>query len=512
MLFHSTTFGVFFVAVFCVFWLLHRRRLPRVLFLLAASYVFYMGWSAKFALLIVFQTVSDYYLGLLLHRLQNERLRTVLLWASVIVNLGILGVFKYYNFFVDSAAQGCAALGLHVSLPALNLLLPVGISFYTFHTLSYTLDVYRRRIEPARNLWEFALAVAFFPQLVAGPITRASQFLPQLEHTPELTLDKLRSGLLLIFRGLFKKILIADVLAETLVDRAYADPALASGRHLLLATYGYAFQIYGDFSGYTDIALGAARCLGYELPVNFDLPYRATSIRDFWRRWHISLSTFLRDYLYIPLGGNRGGTLRTCCNLMITLVLAGLWHGAAWNFVLFGVYHGCLLCGEMLWRGRQRPLTPDPSPLSTGARGESKLRLAPPPPQTEFEEVRSQTGVWERGGQGLRRVGQVLLTFHVLCIGLVIFRAQSVADIGLIFQRIVTWADAPVSGVFMQERGLWVLVLAAALHYVPQSWSASAFAWLESRHPVLQGGLAVGALGALAVCFSAQHPFVYFQF
>ena len=481
MSFHSAYFGLFFIVVFTVFWLIHQWRSPRVLFLLGASYLFYLTSEleapgmAKYALLIVFQTVSDYFVALALARLEKPGIRRLLLWVSVIVNLGILAIFKYYNFFASTVDDVCSLRGGTSPLPRLNLLLPVGISFYTFHTLSYTLDVYYRRIAPARNLWEFALAVVFFPQLVAGPIVRAAQFLPQLEQTPRFDLDRIRSGLLLLFTGLFKKLLIADFLADNLVDDAFKHPELASGWHLLLATYAYAFQIYCDFSGYSDMAMGAARMLGYELPINFNLPYRAGDLRDFWRRWHISLSTFLRDYLYIPLGGSKGSRWFTARNLLITMLLGGLWHGAAWNFVLWGFYHGLLLAVIHFWTAR-RPEPERPAPAM-------RWRLAL----------------------------QVFVTFHLVCLGWIFFRAQHFADIGIVLGRIFTLARS-TGDVFPHERGLWVLLLAALLHYVPVNWFAAIRRWIEERSPALQGAMTAAALGVLGVVVAAQHPFIYFQF
>ncbi len=484
MLFHSTLFGVFFVSVFAGFWLLHRWRTARVLLLLSASYLFYMGWSAPFALLIVFQTAFDYVVALWLTRVDDARRRKLLIASSVVVNLGILAIFKYYDFFAESLVEFLGWLGLSAPLPVLNLVLPVGISFYTFHTLSYTLDVYYRRIEPARNLFEFALAVVFFPQRVAGPIVRAAQFLPQLDVTPRYRVEQVRSGLLQFFCGLFKKVVIADVLARTLVDSAFAHPDEASGFHLLLAIYAYAFQIYGDFSGYTDMALGAARMLGFELPVNFNLPYRARDLRDFWRRWHISLSTFLRDYLYVPLGGNRGGRWLTSRNLLITMLLGGLWHGAAWTFVLWGLFHGLLLVFEH--RRSQR----------NAAEGAVQTTWPPPGP--------SLPGL-------LAPVLRIILTFHLVCLGWVLFRAQSLRDVGVILARLFTWA--PAEGfVFPQERGVWVLLLAFALHYAPRERLSRAGEWLLERSPIVQGAMAACALGAAGLFVSSSHPFIYFQF
>jgi D-alanyl-lipoteichoic acid acyltransferase DltB (MBOAT superfamily) len=476
MNFHTPAFAAFFLIVFTVFWAIHRWRVPRVLLLLGASYLFYMmGPKREYALLIVFQSVTDYYLAHLLVRLRNKRTRKLLVATSVVVNLGILAVFKYYDFFAESISALAENLGLPISVHTLNLVLPVGISFYTFHTLSYTLDVYYGKIPPARNLSEFALAVVFFPQLVAGPIVRAAQFLPQMENRPRFELEKVQSGLLLLFVGLFKKVLLADGLAELLVDPAFAQPGLASGPHLLLAVYGYAFQIYLDFSGYSDMAMGLARMLGYELPINFNLPYRATDMRDFWRRWHISLSTFLRDYLYIPLGGSKGGRWLTCRNLMLTMLLGGLWHGAAWTFVLWGAFHGALLVIQHLWQRGDDP-----------AREESPVRWST---------------VW-----------RVVLTFHLVCLGWVFFRAQGVESVGIILSRIAAWAPALGDAVIIRERGLWLLLLAVLLHYAPRPALDRVGDWVLARSPVVQGAMAAVVIGVFGIFASANHPFIYFQF
>ncbi|HKX46709.1 MAG TPA: MBOAT family O-acyltransferase, partial [Planctomycetota bacterium] len=343
MNFDSPEFLVFLPAVVLAYALLAGRLRSRHALLLAASYLFYMSWSWRYAGLIAFSTLLDYAIALRLGREERTRSRHLLLLASLVVNLGLLGLFKYFNFFADSADGLVHWLGLDWELPHHQLLLPVGISFYTFQTLSYTIDVYWRRLEPERDLVRFALFVSFFPQLVAGPIVRAADFLPQLRADRDATAERVRWGLARIFRGLAKKVLVADLLASLAVDRVFAEPEAFGSLGLALALYAYAFQIYADFSGYSDIAIGAAALLGFRIPENFDRPYRARNVREFWTRWHISLSTWLRDYLYIPLGGNRGDKLRTARNLLLTMGLGGLWHGAAWNFVLWGVYHGVLL-------------------------------------------------------------------------------------------------------------------------------------------------------------------------
>ncbi len=312
MLFNSFTFAWFFVLVFASAWALRRQAVLRQLMLLAASYVFYGHWSPRFLLLIVGSTLLDYTIGRLLERTSAPKRRKTYLLISLVGNLGVLGFFKYWGFFTTETVALLNQIGFDAHLPTLKIALPVGISFYTFQTLSYTIDVYRKRMPAESSLLRFALFVAFFPQLVAGPIVRASHFLPQLRRPPTLSVEQLRSGLALMFWGLTKKVLIADFLGATVVQGFWDEPGVStSGLGAVFAVYAYAFQIYGDFSGYSDMAIGAARLLGYELGDNFRSPYRALNPSDFWQRWHISLSEWLRDYLYIPLGGNRLGAFKT---------------------------------------------------------------------------------------------------------------------------------------------------------------------------------------------------------
>jgi alginate O-acetyltransferase complex protein AlgI len=355
MLFQTPLFLAFFaavVALLCVF----RGRRTRHGILLVASYVFYGTWDWRFLGLILFSTLLDYAIGLALvvHRSRG------LLWLSVATNLGVLGVFKYYDFFVASAVELLERLGVDAHLHSLGVLLPVGISFYTFQSLSYTVDVYRRELPAERSFVRFALFVAFFPQLVAGPIVRARQFLPQLDQDGPPRRRDFAPGALLFAVGLFKKVAISDHLAS-LADRAFAEHATLPWWTVALGVLCYAFQIYMDFSGYSDMAIGSARILGYRLPRNFELPYLAASPREFWRRWHVSLSTWLRDYLYVPLGGNRRGPGRTRINLLLTMLLGGLWHGANWTFLLWGAWHGALLMAsrrlERLPRALSHPVT-----------------------------------------------------------------------------------------------------------------------------------------------------------
>jgi len=337
MLFNSGIFLQFFAAFLLLYWLARHHLRARNILIVIASYLFYGWWDYRFLALLIFSSVLDYFVGLGIARQTDPRRRKLWLACSVVANLTILGFFKYFDFFILSFAAVMKQLHIHVSPHTLGIILPVGISFYTFQAMSYTIDVYRNEMPPTRNLINFLAYVSFFPQLVAGPIERASHLLPQFDRTLSITRPMLEEGIWLMLWGMFKKVFIADNL-DPLVAMVYGSGSY-SAPAVVLATVAFAFQIYCDFSGYSDIARGTARILGFDIMFNFNLPYAAASVREFWRRWHISLSTWLRDYLYVSLGGNRAGKARTYINIWITMVLGGLWHGAAWNFVLWGMWH-----------------------------------------------------------------------------------------------------------------------------------------------------------------------------
>lgn len=326
--------------VYILYVLLPHHKQNRMLLL--ASYVFYSAWDWRFLSLIFISTVVDYHTAHAIEKNNQATKRRLYLLLSISTNLGLLGFFKYYGFFSESLAHLFFMFGVQIDNVTLNIVLPVGISFYTFQTMSYTIDIYNRKLKPADNFLDFALFVAFFPQLVAGPIERAKNLLPQIYNSRNLTLDQTFRGIYLILWGLFKKVVIADGLA-TAVNTVYNTPGTVSSVDVLLATVYFSLQIYCDFSGYSDIARGVSKLLGFELIINFKVPYFSDSPSEFWRRWHISLSEWLRDYLYIPIGGNRHGVFKTFRNLMLTMTLGGLWHGAAWNFIFWGIYHGLLL-------------------------------------------------------------------------------------------------------------------------------------------------------------------------
>jgi alginate O-acetyltransferase complex protein AlgI len=465
VLFDSYVFAVFLAVVFTTAWILRHRSRARVLFLLAASYLFYGWWDWRFLSLIVGSTLLDYGLGLAIQGRSDPRARRRLLYLSLLGNLGVLGFFKYWGFFTAEAARLLTSLGLEPHLPVLQVILPVGISFYTFQTLSYTIDVYRGELEAERSFERFALFVAFFPQLVAGPIVRARDFLPQLRRPPVLEQQAFRTGLALIFWGLTKKVVLADTLGRELVDPFWAGPEGYGGLWSLLGIYGYALQIYGDFSGYSDVAIGTARLLGFDLCDNFHSPYKATSPRDFWRRWHISLSTWLRDYLYIALGGNRGGPWRMYRNLLLTMVLGGLWHGASWMFVLWGLFHGTILVLDRLI-GR-----PDP----------------PPGPVTWVHR---------------------LVVFHLVCLGWVFFRSATPPDAWAVLGSLFGPTGAATIGT-------WTLVL-LGLGFLAHYLSPTVVRRLRAGFVGLPAPVAGAAyalwLGLLLSAHSGARPFIYFQF
>jgi D-alanyl-lipoteichoic acid acyltransferase DltB (MBOAT superfamily) len=471
MVFNSLEFVVFLPLVLIAYFRLRHKG--QNLMLLVASYVFYGWWDYRFLALLAFTTVIDYAVGLYLGRTDDPKTRKRLLLASIVVNLAVLGFFKYFNFFVDSAGAVLENVGLSPNLPFLRVVLPVGISFYTFQSMSYAFDVYRRRLEPSQSLLDFALYVAYFPQLVAGPIERAQALLPQITHPRRRpTSGQVSSGVLLMLIGLFKKVAIADVMAP-IVESAFASPEANSSVALMVGLYAFALQIYGDFSGYTDIARGVSRLMGIELMENFNQPYLSRNITAFWRTWHISLSTWLWDYLYIPLGGNRKGRFVTYRNLMLVMLLGGLWHGAAWTFVIWGGLHG-------LYLAIHRALG---DPVPRGYQGRFRLRSDLLP---------------------------ALATFHLVAFAWIFFRADSLANAITYVQRLFQFRIA------IPDPNSLILVTAAAVAILSidlwQRNSGTHEVMLRWR-PAWQG-LAYAGLLLAVVVFSGGPvtPFIYFQF
>ncbi|MCB9703662.1 MAG: MBOAT family protein [Myxococcales bacterium] len=479
MLFNSIAFFVFFALVLALYWAAPRRLQNPIL--LIASYVFYGFWDWRFLGLIALSTLIDFSCARAIEDGPAAARRRWLL-VSVGTNLGLLAFFKYFNFFVDSFAELCAALGWSVSTTTLDIVLPVGISFYTFQTMSYTIDVYRGELAATRSLPSFALYVAYFPQLVAGPIERATRLLPQIEKARTIGADDLREGAWLVLLGLFKKVVIADNMAR-IVEPVFAGEGASAGVTTLLAVYAFALQIYADFSGYTDIARGVSRCLGIDLMVNFRRPYFAADPQEFWRRWHISLSQWLRDYLYIPLGGNRGGALRSYRNLILTMLLGGLWHGASWMFVIWGAIHGALLVVHRLWRR-----------LLGGLRGAWALdRLAAPVLGLAF--------------------------FHAVCFAWIFFRARSMASVGEVLGGLAsTWTVADADVATLRYMAICALPLV-----ILDLWEE----WYERRHGLRPRGPAYvfaapaplrGLVFAVLILYiaiagaPAGAEFIYFQF
>jgi alginate O-acetyltransferase complex protein AlgI len=401
MIFNSLTYAGFLIIVFVLYWIAAKKsyRIQNAM-LLVASYVFYGFWDWRFLFLLAFSTALDYFTGLKISQAHIKSARKTWLAISVVVNLGFLAVFKYFDFFVTSAAGFLSYFNLEPNLPLLNIILPVGISFYTFHGLSYVFDIYNKRIEPTSNIIDYSLFVSFFPLLVAGPIERATHLLPQVSRPRRFDSEAASDGLRQILWGLFKKIVIADNCA-LLVNDAFANPDGYSSFSLIIGAVFFAFQIYCDFSGYTDIALGSARLLGFELLRNFNYPYFARDIAEFWRKWHISLTSWFKDYVYIPLGGNRGSKTKTIRNTIIVFLLSGLWHGANWTFVLWALFHAILFVPLVVMVSKRKHAQPI-------------QKLIPHPMD----------------------LINMAITFLLVTIGWIIFRAESASQASIYFRNI----------------------------------------------------------------------------
>jgi alginate O-acetyltransferase complex protein AlgI len=473
MVFNSLHFIWFFIVVYCAYRLLPHRAQNWLL--LAASYYFYAAWDWRFLGLLMASTIVDYTSALAIARASEPRRRRALLVLSLAFNLTLLGFFKYFNFFADNLHVIFSALGWSLDFVTLRVLLPIGISFYTFMTMSYVIDVYRREIPATRDLLDFAVFVAFFPHLVAGPILRAARLLPQIDAPRRITREQLRDGAWLIAWGYFQKVFVADNLAA-LADAVFAPAAQPSGINVLVGVYAFAFQIYGDFAGYSNIARGTSKLMGIELIENFRFPYLVRTPQMFWRHWHISLSTWLRDYLYIPLGGSRGPEWKTWRNLIITMGLGGLWHGAAWTFVIWGLYHGVLLVVYRI-AGRVDVL---------------RRWLASPRPA-------ASTLGWA-------------IMFHLTCFGWLIFRSRSAGQI----QNLTTSLTANFAPASINVHGLLVPFL---LYTTPLLVVHAIEAWCDDglAVPQLPVGVRYSLYAAtfyLTMLFGnfGGAEFIYFQF
>jgi alginate O-acetyltransferase complex protein AlgI len=476
MLFCSQLFLVFFAVVFTAYWSIPARwHRGRIWLLLAASFYFYASWNEWLALIIAVSCTVDYFLARGMDKFTQIRVRRFLLVLSVAGNLGLLCYFKYANFFLESLNAALQATGSTSSLPLLHVILPIGISFYTFEAINYTVDVYRRQTPAERDLGHFMLFITFFPHLVAGPIVRARDFLPQIRRPKHWDWARLQLGVQFFLMGMYKKMAIADRMA-LFVDPVFAEPEAFNTGAVWIAVIAYALQIYCDFSGYTDMALGTAHMLGFKLAQNFNMPYLAWNISEFWRRWHISLSSWLRDYLFIPLGGSHGSRWRTCRNLLITMTLGGLWHGANWTFVLWGVFHGGLLIGHRLFRGfcQYRP-------------GLDRLM---------------HTLAGKSAGMAL--------TFLCVCAGWVLFRATTFDTAGEIFKRLI--APHGGQGAPMHVTGL-LLTIAVVMAAHALTWRKLYQRFLSRLpEPALGFGYAAVLLLALVLAPDSSKPFIYFQF
>ena len=475
MLFCSEAFLVFFAVVFTAYWLMPWRQ-ARVWLLLGASFYFYASWNHWLALIICVTSAMDYFVALGMERSERPLWRRTLLIGSLVVNLGLLVYFKYANFFLQSLQDALTAAGAQASLPVLSVILPVGISFYTFEAINYTVDVYRRKVPAERSLANFLLFITFFPHLVAGPIVRARDFLPQVQRPKKWDWLRMQLGAQFFLVGLFKKLVIADRMS-LYADPVFANPEAYRSGVIWIAVIAYALQIYCDFSGYTDMALGAAHMLGYKLALNFNMPYIAANISDFWRRWHISLSSWLRDYLFIPLGGSRGSRWLTARNFMITMSLGGLWHGAAWTFVVWGVLHGVYLIVHRAFADF----------CKTRPRLDGAMQSAP--------------------GTAAR----VSLTLLAVCVGWIFFRATSFEIAGVMLQRMVVPHDGMATPLW--HWGVWLTVLVVvAAHLTATYTDFRKQLIVTAPAPALGVTYALLLTMILVLTPDVGKAFIYFQF
>lgn len=477
MLFNSIDFAIFLPIVFTLYWLLRSRLSAQNLIIAVSSYVFYGWWDWRFLMLILFSTLVDYFVGLYMAKTEVPKHQKYLLWTSLFVNLGLLGFFKYYNFFIENFVQAFTFFGVSLQPNTLNIILPVGISFYTFQTLSYTIDIYRGKLEPTKDFVSFAAFVSFFPQLVAGPIERATHLLPQFHTKRKFNYQLAVAGMRQILWGLFKKMVIADNCAKY-ANEIFNNSSEFNGSTLLLGAVFFAFQIYGDFSGYSDIAIGTSRLFGFDLMKNFAYPYFSRDIAEFWRRWHISLSTWFRDYVYIPLGGSRGTKTNQIRNVFIIFIVSGFWHGANWTFIVWGALNAIYFL-PLLLRKKNRVYTGD---------------IAPGKFFPSFREF-----------------GGMLLTFFLTLIAWVFFRAE---NINHACHYLMNMFSSSLFS-FPQIAPLDILVLIGLFLLVEWQGRSEAFALsnLDKKVPAL-GRYAIyyGILICLFYFSGEPQAFIYFQF
>ena len=476
LIFNSGLFLFLFAGFLLFYALLRRSTSVRIIYVILFSLYFYYKSSGVYFLLLVFAAASDYWIARALYRTRRPWLRRSWVVLSIAVNIGMLGYFKYTNFLIDISNR----LFGEGFLQFRNIFLPVGISFFVFQSLSYTIDIYRRQLRPLDRWTDYLFYLSFFPQLVAGPIVRAKDFIPQICRPLHVSREMFGTGVFLILTGLFKKAIVSDYISLNFVDRIFDEPLLYSGFECLAGIYGYALQIYCDFSGYSDMAIGIALLLGFRFPKNFDSPYKAATITEFWRRWHISLSTWLRDYLYIPLGGNRKGRVRTYINLLITMLLGGLWHGAAMRFVLWGALHGAALALHKLW-----------------------LKFVPRAKATGAE----MSWGW--------RIAGIFFTFNLVCFGWLMFRAESMQTVSLMLHQIFSNFNLAVAPQVLKGYLSVFLLMGAgyALHMLPASADRTAQRIVAASPTVVQVLLAAGMIWCVMQIKSSDiQPFIYFQF
>lgn len=470
LLFNSALFLGLFIAFYALYIILRKTYHFRIVYVIIFSLFFYYKSSGIYFMLLIFSSVVDYYIGNALYKRQKKGQRQFLLWLSIAINLGLLGYFKYTNFFISNLNT---LTGSNIAFA--NIFLPIGISFYTFQTMSYSIDLYRKKITPTHNFFDFLFFVSFFPQLVAGPIVRAAQFIPQITRTPKLSSYRLDKALLLIMGGLIKKAIISDYISVNFVDRVFDNPHLYSSFENLLASYGYAVQIYCDFSGYSDIAIGLGLLLGFTLPQNFRSPYQSTSITEFWRRWHITLSSWLKDYLYISLGGNRKGTLRTYFNLFMVMFLGGLWHGAAWKFAIWGMLHGTMLALERFFG--------------------KLIKL----PKTLFSKSMS----W-------------FFTFHFVVFTWIFFRASSFENAASVIEQIGKLFEDNyiITKIIVGYKYIVILIGVSLLfHFTPNRILFSFYKYYKRIPIVVKSLFLAVVMWSLYITLSSEvQPFIYFQF
>lgn len=469
IIFSSGLFLYLFVPFMAIYALVYKHQRARMLYLIAFSIFFYYKSSGFYFFLLIGLAIIDYTLARIMHATDNKHKRLWLLITSLSVNLGMLAYFKYTNFLFASFYEL-----LNKPFDPFHIFLPIGISFFTFQSLSYTMDVYRRQIEPVKNFTEFAFFVTFFPQMVAGPIVRAADFIPQIYKTPHVSKADFGKAIFLISSGLFKKAIISDYISLNFVDRIFDGPTLYTGFENLMGVYGYALQIYCDFSGYSDMAIGIALLMGYKLALNFDSPYQSASITEFWRRWHISLSTWLRDYLYISLGGNRKGKIRTYINLLITMLLGGLWHGAALRFIVWGALHGTMLAVEKFLH--------------------SKIKIT----QTKFTKL----------------IG-IILTFHFVCFSWIFFRSADMNTAFEVLNQIIRNFHPEIIGEFVQgyPMALSLIGIGYLLHFTTRK-TEYIYQNMIIGLPFVLKIVYLSAIiyFVIQIKSSEIQPFIYFQF